>query len=227
MHILRVSLRCIHQQRRAVMIIAIAHNKGGVGKTTNTLNLAEALKPSFLIDQDVHRPLTAINNLRDEKKRFIVKSFETKADLIDTLKKSETDLVLADCGGFDSELNRIMIAASDLVIVPANDDLTELIGLQQFDGILSQISEQMEKDIQAKVLFCRTQPGRRNFADVEEFLNHAKHLSRLESVLPRRKTFPSALAKGFGVLGLPNTKYSDAAMEVKSLINEIKELMNI
>lgn len=209
------------------MIIAIAHNKGGVGKTTNTLNLAEALKPSYLIDQDVHRPLTAINNLRSDKNRFVVKSFETKVDLIATLQQAENDLVLADCGGFDSELNRIMIAASDLVIVPANDDLTELIGLQQFDGILAQISHQMEKNIQAKVLFCRTQPGRRNFSDVEEFLNHAQHLSRLDSVLPRRKTFPNALAKGYGVLGLSNTKYSDAGMEVKALANEIKELMNI
>lgn len=209
------------------MIIAIAHNKGGVGKTTNALNLADALRPSFLIDQDVHRPLTTINNLRDPNKRFIVKSFENKADLIATLKTSEDQLIIADCGGFDSELNRIMIAASDLIIVPANDDLTELIGLQQFDGILSQISTQLEKDIQAKVLFCRTQPGRRNFAEVEQFIHHAKHLSRLDSVLPRRKTFPNALAKGFGVLGLASTKYSDAGVEVKSLANEIKELMNI
>lgn len=134
----------LNKEEDIYMIIVVAHNKGGVGKTSIALNLAASLKPSLIIDQDLHQGLAIINQLR--YKQLPVVTCETKSELIDALKKSDSNNdVLVDCGGFDSDLNRIAIAAADLVIVPANGDITEKIGLRRFDEMLIQLSEEMEQ----------------------------------------------------------------------------------
>lgn len=210
------------------MIIVLAHNKGGVGKTTTALNLTEILKPDIVIDQDAHSNLVTLNGFREPSAQFNVLSGLSKGELIEQLKQSEQGkLILVDCGGFDSELNRIAVALSDLVIVPANDDITEVIGLKSFDKTLKEISAEMGVNINGRVLFTRVHPRRKKFDDVESFLNNSEHLSRLSTTLAARKDYPLAAIDGMGVFAHPKTKYSDAAREVKALTIEVSGLLGI
>lgn len=210
------------------MIIVLAHNKGGVGKTTTALNLTEILKPDIVIDQDAHSNLVTLNGFREPSAQFNVLSGLSKGELIEQLKQSEQGkLILVDCGGFDSELNRIAVALSDLVIVPANDDITEVIGLKSFDKTLKEISAEMGVNINGRVLFTRVHPRRKKFDDVESFLNNSEHLSRLSTTLAARKDYPLAAIDGMGVFAHPKTKYSDAAREIKALTIEVSGLLGI
>ena len=155
------------------MIIVLAHNKGGVGKTTTALNLTEILEPDIVIDQDAHSNLVTLNSFRADNEQLNVLSGLSKNELIAQLQQSEQGkLILVDCGGFDSELNRIAVALSDLVIVPANDDITEVIGLKSFDETLKQISSDMGEPVNGRVLFTRVHQSSKKFEEVENFLNN-------------------------------------------------------
>ncbi|WP_149983316.1 ParA family protein [Pseudoalteromonas rhizosphaerae] len=210
------------------MIIVLAHDKGGVGKTTTALNLAEILKPDIIIDQDTHNNLVILNQLRDEKDQLNVLSNLNKSELINALSKSaQGQLILVDCGGFDSELNRIAIAASDMTIVPANDDINEVVGLKRFNKTLEQISNDMGEKITGHVMFTRVHPSRKKFTDVESFINNSDNLARLQTVIPTRKWHAMAALDGYGVTNHKKTKYSDAAREVTALATEIKTRLNI
>ena len=129
------------------MIVAVAHNKGGVGKTTTVVQLAGELKPEIIIDLDAHQGIAIINGRRPVEQRWDVRAGLDKAALIKLLKAAGDHLVLIDCGGFDSELVRIAIAAADLIIAPSNDEITEQIGLVRFNqGYCAQFTDKFHEN---------------------------------------------------------------------------------
>lgn len=205
------------------MIIAVAHSKGGVGKTNIAINLAEEMRPDIIIDLDAHSSILELNQFRTEK--LNVQTVEDKTQLIDILKQSEQGKsILIDCGGFDSGLNRIAIAGADIVIVPAQDTTTEVIGLRRFNKILKELSNKTGQKIIGRVLLNKVHPNRKHFKDVEEFISTTTYLERLCGKISLRNDFEIAINDGRGVTAHKQTKYGGGAREIKAIVAELKNL---
>ncbi|WP_086775553.1 division plane positioning ATPase MipZ [Vibrio coralliirubri] len=64
----------------------------------------------------------------------------------------EDELTVIDCGGFDSNTTRLVIAMADLVLTPTTDDAVDQFGLNMFADTLASLSAIIGKDVVAHVL---------------------------------------------------------------------------
>lgn len=80
-------------------VIANTHPKGGVGKTTSSVNIVGEMK-SDTVDLDTHTGLSIILGLRPEGKEISVKVPKTVDELIEIMTpyKNSDKTLLIDCG---------------------------------------------------------------------------------------------------------------------------------
>jgi chromosome partitioning protein len=209
------------------MIISIAHQKGGVGKSTIAFNLAYYLtkfKP-ILIDLDLQNTVTYANKIRSQHATpFEVLTLSTDQELKEILQKSNNDnLYIIDTGGFDSSLNRLSIMISDLVLTPVSDKLFEILGLKKFESILIELSKIKKEPVIAKVLLNNISPATKKFDDLANFINSSKHFEMLNSVLRQRADVVHSSSKGLAIAEY-DTK-SKAHDEMSNLAQEIQKLL--
>lgn len=212
-------------------VIAAAHNKGGTGKTTSSVHLIGELHPDDVIDIDIHKGISVLNRLRPDGNKWPVSTFTNLKELMNYIQQRDEagKLVYVDCGGFDSELTRSVVAVADLVIVPANDSPTELIGLASFDHVLADISKKVGFELVTHVLLCKTPPNKKNFPEMESQIAESRHMKLLTNRLPYRTGrygFQESLRTGLGITEIKNGRASTAGRELRSLVAEIQTLLS-
>jgi chromosome partitioning protein len=213
------------------MIITISHQKGGVGKSTLAYNIALELARKHnveVIDLDVQQTVTAYNQIRAEMGQtpLPVHVFTTAEELESYFESlDEETIVVIDSGGFDSSLNRFAILVSDFIITPVSSEFTEILGLQKYESILRELSEQSGSTIVTNVVLNKTNPNQKKFDEVNEFIRSSKHFSLMDSMMRRRVDFANSVAYGFSVRELD--KKSESTKELKEFIKEIKEKVGL
>jgi len=213
------------------MIIAVSHQKGGVGKSTIAFNLALALKSKYkveVIDLDVQNTITHTNKIRKENKlkklkiSYILNENELK-EYINLDNNSKITII--DSGGFDSSLNRLAIFYSDMVITPVSDRFNEISGLMKYIEILRELKDITGEDIKVNVLLNNVNPNIKNFDGLTKFIKSNKELKLMNTILRQRADYDKAAWQGKSVYEY--NKKSKAAGEFKLLVKEIKNKVGI
>ena len=213
------------------MILTVSHQKGGVGKSTLAYNIAVELSKIMKverIDLDVQQTISAYNNLRKmmSQEPIPVKIFTHDKEFVDYINEvDEETVVIVDSGGFDSSLNRIAILASDFLLTPVSTEFTEILGLEKYQSILSQLEQLSKQKIITNVVLNKVNPNQKNFIDIEEFINSSSNFNLMDAIIRRRVDFANSVAYGFTVVELD--KSSDSSKELELLLNEIIKKMGL
>ena len=204
------------------MIISIAHTKGGVGKSTIVWNLATQLNKKYsveIVDLDFQKTLTYTNEFRDHQ--LSVKSFNSMKELKKYISlDSDRRISIIDTGGFDSDINRMAMVMSDLIITPVSDSGTELLGLMRFEKVLDDISETIGEEFITTVLINDINPSKTKLDDLVEYVNQNKHFNLFDTILRTRADYGKALDLGLGVSEYK--KESKASKEFRAFSKEVK-----
>ncbi|MBF0344338.1 MAG: ParA family protein [Nitrospirae bacterium] len=212
------------------MIIAIAHQKGGTGKSTVAINLACALNTDVL-DLDSQASCKLFNLIR--KKRGVSQlncftvdnTIELESVMVEY--KTPSKMLVVDTGGFDSTLNRLVIVDANILITPVAPSQIELFGIQKFQSILEEASITVNKDIKTNVLINNADPrSKASILKLRQFIErNNKHLDLLYTVLSNRVDYRKAYEQGLSVMEF--NKSSKASNEMLSLATEVANKINI
>ena len=209
-------------------VITVAHQKGGVGKSTIALNLAVELAkkhPLSIIDLDYQKSLTIFNEHRKEKSlpELTILQAEDEKSLMQLINNTE-GYILIDSGGFDSDLNRIALIGADLIITPLSNNLIEIYGLEAFKKILQELKE-ADFSTKAYVLLNNVNPSvTKAIKEMQEYIaNNSEFFAMFETILRRRSLYTRSFEEGRSVVEMdPKSK---AAQELQSLVQEIETIV--
>lgn len=206
--------------------IAVAHDKGGVGKTTTTTNivvqLLEHVKTVQVLDLDPKKHLTRFFSRRKDE-RIKLLDFSTVKELRAILEANKGILVM-DIGGMDSDMTRNAIAYSNRVVTPLADSLIELDGLNEFKKVIKSL-QSANPELKSTVLMHRVHPNSNIDTNVDitlirDYVAKNKDIFDIfETVIRYRAAYKHAYAESKSVYELD--KMSAAAAEIQQLIKEL------
>ena len=205
------------------VVITVAQQKGGTGKTTLAANLAAALASSrrvALLDIDPQKSLGRWHALRRARLQEAaalafsdISGWRLPAEL-DRLKRDH-DVVLIDSPPQLDTDARVAVRAADIVLVPIQPSLPDVWAAE---GTLKLAAEERRP---AHLLFNRTAPTSK-LRDRIAIDLAAREWPVLRSALGNRAGFAHAFAAGLGVTEA--APRSTAAAELRALLDELREL---
>ena len=196
-------------------IVVVANQKGGTGKTTTSVNLAHHLKANIIVDLDIHKGISNINSLSSNPVEILQP--KTQNELISILEMdNDGSMIIIDCGGYDGDMIRIVLANADFIITPSSDDPTEQFALSEYNKVLREISKSAGTRVTANVLINRVHPSRTAFIDFVSLINNLEHVQLLPVQIPQSALITKAMFQGGAVKsGTVAAKYKLLAEHIK------------
>lgn len=206
------------------MIISVLNQKGGVGKTTLSVNIAGQMASNgarvLLLDADPQGSALDWAAAREDESKFAVLGLP-RATLHKDIGKftSDYDHIIIDGPPRVTDLARSAIMAADLVLIPVQPSPYDVWAAEEVVNLISEAKIYKEKLKSVFVVnrkITNTAIGR----DVVDALA-TYDTPVLTSTVCQRVVFAEAAGQGKAVYELGE---SSASSEVKALVNEILEI---
>jgi chromosome partitioning protein len=205
------------------MIITVAHQKGGVGKSTIATNLAVEMRIP-IIDLDSQHSCYLFSLLREEEQGKSLEVFtpETLEEIKKILENMDHDKVIIDSGGYDNDLNRFALLVSDIVITPVSPSQIEVFGLLKFAEIVEE-AKKYNPSLMVHVLINNADPrSSGENRKLQQFIKESSNFELLKTKLHRRADYRRAYSEGLSVCEY--NPAGKACREIRALITEIDTL---
>lgn len=211
------------------MILLIAAEKGGVGKSTIATNLAVHLAHGgvdvVLLDTDGQATAARFVERRDEAGITpAVPCVQRTGDVASTLRDlaNRYQVVVVDAGGRDSREMRSAMAVANLLLVPTKASQADLETFSKVNELIG-LARGLNPELKAVALLsiAPTNPVIREVEDARELLVEFDQLELADTIIRDRKVYRDALLVGKGVIELDN---SHARAEIQLLAQEFFEL---
>lgn len=205
------------------VVIAVAQQKGGAGKTTLVANVAAALardRRVAVLDIDPQRSLARWHGLRAEHAGAMpialsdVSGWRLTAEL-DRLRRAHDVLIVDSPPQIDTDA-RLAVRAADLVLVPLQPSPPDLWAAE---GTLALAAAERRP---ARLVLNRTPASGRLRAEVEAEARR-RGFPLLAATLGNRAAIAAAFARGLGIV--ETAPKSVAAAEVLALAAEIEGIV--
>ena len=193
-------------------IITVAHQKGGVGKTTLALNLAACFAQGLsvgVLDTDVQGSLSSI---KDELEGITFVPFDGK---LDQLARQPFDILVVDTPPYLTNQLPDLFAVSDFVLVPSKVGFFDVMAIKATIELLAQ-AEQKRPQLKYGVVLNMVKPRTALNKSVQEILSSYGAILLTTTIADRVSYTRSALTSG--VFSSDDEK---AKEEITSLADEI------
>lgn len=212
-------------------IITVSTGKGGAGKTTTTITLADCLSNAGytigLLNTDPNKSLTRWYEKGASKgyfKNIIFKEELQDKNIIAAAKElcDQVDLLLIDVAGIASVSLLKAAGIADLVIIPAQPNEDDFLEALNTKDIVREAEELTGRKIACRTVLTRAKAGTRVLEHVAKQLEK-KNFPLFKTIFYDRTIFPKARFMG----GTPICYGADmtAKDEVMSFAKEVEDLI--
>lgn len=199
-------------------IITLAHQKGGVGKSTLTLNLAYSFKDhvnTAVVDMDVQGTIAQLKPLI--KNLNIISDIDKFADL----QQLPYDFIFIDTPPYLSKDLPALFEMSDLVIIPTKPGIADLMAIRATIAMLQDVKDK-NPNLKKAIVFNMTKNSSSITAEIKKLIDEYG-IPVFKRMITDRVSFARSLAIENGIYGLEDTK---AKEELDELTEEVISFLN-